>query len=202
MPKLARIMAAVSASVALTSALAACAGPITVGPGKTKITGTPKIVHAAPPSWAPQMVAGGFAVPGATPPQDNDAMSRAKRWIVSATPPPGVKELDAAPAGAPARPATLPACSWLVRATRWWATDSSNVAAAQDWLRAHPVSGLRVDGTMSGPGELSGLSEVSAADADDSLQFEFAPDAALSGTVDIRVDVTVVPQGAGCASGR
>jgi len=201
MPKLTRIMAVVAASVALVAALAACAGddPITVGPGKTKITGTPKIVQVDP-SWAPRMVRGAFAAPGATPPQDDDAMARAKLWIVSATPPPGVSELDAAPAGAPAGPATLPACDWLVRATKWWATDASNVAAAQSWLRAHPVTGLRFEGTMSGPGALSGLSERSTSADDDSLQFEFAPDAAASGTVDIRVDATLVPQGAGCAS--
>jgi hypothetical protein len=115
-------------------------------------------------------------------------------------PPPGVTELSTAPSAGPADAPTAPACDWLVRATRWWATDAANEAAATAWLTAHPVSGLVPGGAMSGPGDVSSLLERPAQGGNDSLSFEFAPDAAQPRTVDIRVDVTVVPTGAGCAS--
>lgn len=199
MSKPSRGVVVVAASAALAAVLAGCTGPETIGPDIHRATTTPTIAPATP-AWAPRLVPGPFLAPRAQPPEDDAALRRAKEWIGSVAAPPGVRELAAAPAGAPTSPASEPACDWLVRATRWWVTDASNQAAAQDWLHAHPVSGLRVGGTMSGPGELSGLSEVSTAHADDSLQFEFAPDSASSGTVDIRVDVTIVPRGASCTS--
>lgn len=170
------------------------------GPASTRVSAPPTIVHVTPP-WAPKLIRG--PVPGvgggsgATGPTDPAALARAKRWIVSAAPPPGVHALDAAPAGAPAEPAQSVACDWLVRATTWWSTASANAEAAKAWLAAHPVTGLVASGSMTGPGALSAVIEISPNSPNDSIDFEFAPD---GDTTTIRVDVTVVPAGAQCAS--
>ncbi|HWD62475.1 MAG TPA: hypothetical protein VG369_08250 [Humibacter sp.] len=147
----------------------------------------------------PAVVPGPVTGYGGTPPTDAAALALAKKWIIAATPPPGVHALGAAPVGAPKQPATLVACDWLVRATKWWSTPSSNVDAAKVWLTAHPVTGLVANGTMTGPGQLSAMTERYLQKQDDSLGFEFAP--TDGGKVTIRVDVTVVPADAGCASG-
>ncbi|GAA2054982.1 hypothetical protein GCM10009820_14530 [Leifsonia soli] len=134
---------------------------------------------------------------GGTPPRDDAAMVLAQQWIASAQPPPGVRALDAAPASGPKRPATEVACDWLVRATKWWSTDSAHAAAASAWLTQHPVDGLVTDGTMTGPGDLTAIFEHSPQKQNDSVEFEFAPS---GDSVTIRVDVTIVPAGAQCNS--
>lgn len=168
-------------------------------PHFSKVSSPPPLAYVDPThSGAPALVPGEFAAPGATPPADPVALEQAKEWLAGATPPPGVKVLGAAPVGAPAQPAVSVACDWLVRATKWWSTDASNADAAKAWLTAHPVDGLSLSGTMVGPGPISSLSERSPQQHNDSLQFEFAP--VEGSTVAIRVDVVIVPAGAGCAS--
>jgi hypothetical protein len=185
----------VTASLLSVVALTACS---TV-PTPTTSDGPRPTSGRIDPSWVPAITPG--PVPGSNPtaPTDPAALAQAKTWIVAATPPPGVHALEAAPSGAPARPATLVACDWLVRATKWWSTDSSNVDAVKAWLTAHPVTGLVADGSMTGPGRLSALTEHSTKKLDDSIGFEFAP--LSGGRVAIRVDVVIVPGGAGCISG-
>lgn len=145
------------------------------------------------------MVPGPIAAAGGSAPADPAALALAKKWIVAATPPPGVQVLSGPPAGAPRKPATLPACAWLVQATKWWSAPASEVDAVKGWLRAHPVAGLSVDGMTTGPGRLSSLSERPPHTGDDSLGFEFAPN---GGTVTIRVDAVVIPAGSTCISGE
>lgn len=171
-------------------------GTFTVGPKVTKVSPPPTIVQTSP-SWAPAIIPGPNVGMGTTPPTDPTALAKAKLWIVSATPPPGVTPLDAAPAGAPTQPATSAACDWLVQATKWWSTPSSNMSDAQAWLKTHPVTGLTADGSLSGPGSLSAVFEHGPEHGNDSLEFEFLPQ---GGTTTIRVDAVLVPKGAECLS--
>ncbi|AYG03047.1 hypothetical protein D7I44_05575 [Gryllotalpicola protaetiae] len=208
-------MVLIAAAAALAASVTACAGTtpdagttnraaspnprpsVSTEPKISAPSSSPGIVHVDP-TGAPAIVPGMFAAPGATPPADPAALEQAKEWITAATLPPGVESLDVAPAGAPTQPATIVACDWLARATKWWSTDASNAAAAKAWLTAHPITGMALGGTMDGPGAISSISERSPQKPDDSVQFEFAPVA--DGAVAIRVDVVVVPAGAGCAS--
>ncbi len=134
---------------------------------------------------------------GGTAPMDPAAVTLAREWLASATPPPGVHTLNAAPASGPKEAAVSVVCDWLVRATKWWSTDPAHAAAASAWLAGHPIKGLVADGTMTGPGDLSAIFEHPPQKPDDSVEFEFAPN---GDTVAIRVDVTIVPAGAQCTS--
>lgn len=184
----ARSVALAMVAVSVTLAFTACVrSPSQPGPG----------VRSSPSTVGPAFVAGPLPSAAGTPPADPAALALAREWITAATPPPGVHVLDAPPAAGPRAPATTAACDWLVEATKWWSTDSANVAAASTWLTEHPVHGLAADGTMTGPGESSAIFEHAPQKRNDSLEFEFVPD---GDSVTIRVDAVIVPAGAGCAS--
>ena len=186
-----RIVALIVVAVSVTLALSAC---------RPSPTGTPSggqsSVQASPSSPDPTMVPGPGGVATATPPTDPDAIALAREWIAAAAPPPGVRILASAPPSGPEQPATSAGCNWLVQATKWWSTDSSNVVAASAWLTRHPVEGLTFSGTMAGGDGQSAIFEGSA-QKQGTLEFEFVPDGE---SVTIRVYVILIPAGAECAS--
>lgn len=155
----------------------------------------PARVQASPSSGVPKVVPGPGGAAGQAPPIDPSAIALARQWIDAATPPPGVRTLDTAPASGPKQPATSVGCDWLVQATKWWSTDSAHAVAVSAWLTQHPVKGLAVNGTMNGPGGQKAIFE-SAPQKHGSLEFEFGPD---GDGITIRVDVILVPAGAECA---